>query len=192
MRRLTQEFHAKDAELRAKDVELREIKEERSAMLLHYVREFTELQKRQASTTKMLEASAALLQKAGDTIGRQGSRLERERADRDEVQDRLSHLVNQVAKHVLRLRDAYRRASATMPAVGLNPFDHPVDFNELRLLDLVSFFTYIFEELSRVRAMVGAELDKEGCRLPSPLPGESFQGSVTGIHSCHWTPSLTS
>ena len=112
----------------------------------------------------MLGASAALLQKGGDTIGHQGSRLERERADRDEVQDRLSHLVNQVATHVLRLRDAYRRASATMPAVGLNPFDHPVDFNELRLPDLVSFFTYISEELSRLRAMVGAELDKEGLR----------------------------
>ena len=70
VRCLTQELHAKDAELRAKDVELRELKEERSAMLLRYVREFTELQKRQASTTKMLEASAALLQKAGDTIGR--------------------------------------------------------------------------------------------------------------------------
>ena len=51
-----------------------------------------------------------------------------------------------------------------MPAVGLNPFDHPVDFNELRLPDLVSFFTYISEELSRLRAMVGAELDKEGLR----------------------------
>ena len=58
--------------------------------------------------------------------------------------------------HVLRLRDAYRRASATMPAVGLNPFDHPVDFNEPRLPDLVSFFTYISEELSRLHAMVGA------------------------------------
>ena len=42
-------------------MELRELKEERSAMLLRYVREFTELQKRQASTTKMLEVSAALL-----------------------------------------------------------------------------------------------------------------------------------
>ena len=30
-------------------------------MLLRYVREFTELQKRKASTTKMLEASVALL-----------------------------------------------------------------------------------------------------------------------------------
>ena len=49
-----------------------------------------------------------------------------------------------------------------MPTIGLNPFDHPVDFNELRLPDLVSFFTYISEELSRLRAMVGAELDKEG------------------------------
>ena len=136
VRRLTQE-------LQAKDVELRELKEERSAMLLRYVREFTELQKRQASTTKNVEALVALLQKVGDTIGRQGSRLERERAYRDEVQDLLSHLVNQVATHVLRLRDAYRRASAIMPAVGLNPFDHPVDFNELRLPDLVSFFTYI-------------------------------------------------
>ena len=130
-------------------------------MVLLYVREFTELQKRQASTKKMLEASAVLLQKAGDMIGHQGSRLECERADHDEVQDRLSHLVNQVATHVLRLRDAYRRASAMMPTVGLNPFDHPVDFNELRLPDLVSFFTYISEELSHLRTMVGAELDKE-------------------------------
>ena len=46
VRRLTQEVEAKDAELRAKDVEPRELKEERSAMLLRYVREFTELQKR--------------------------------------------------------------------------------------------------------------------------------------------------
>ena len=45
VRRLTQELHVKDAELRAKDVELRELKE-RSAMLLRYVREFKELQKR--------------------------------------------------------------------------------------------------------------------------------------------------
>ena len=51
VRRLTQELHAKDAELRAKDMELRDLKEERSAMLLRHVREFTELQKRQASTT---------------------------------------------------------------------------------------------------------------------------------------------
>ena len=173
VRLLTQELHAKDAELRAKDVELRELKEERSAMLLLYVQEFTELQKRQASTTKMLEASAALLQKAGDTIGRQGSRLERERADRDVVQDRLSHLV---ATHLLRLRDAYRRASATMPAIGLNPFDHPVDFNELRLPDLVSFFTYISEELSRLRAMVGAELDKEGLRAAVAVAGRILSG----------------
>ena len=61
VRHLTQELHAKDAELKAKDVELRELKEERSAMLLHYVQEVTELQKRQASTTKMLEASAVFL-----------------------------------------------------------------------------------------------------------------------------------
>ena len=107
-------------------------------MLLLYVWEFTELQKRQASTTKMLEALAVLLQKAGDTIGGQASWLESKQADRDEVQDRLSHLVNQVATHVLRLRDAYHRASATMPAIGLNLFDHLVDFNELRLPDLVS------------------------------------------------------
>ena len=69
MRRLTQELQAKDVELRIKDVELRELKEERSAMLLHYVQEFTELQKRQASTTKMLEATTTLLQKVRDTIG---------------------------------------------------------------------------------------------------------------------------
>ena len=61
VRRLTQELQAKDAELRAKDVELHEVKEDRSAMLLHYVQEVTELQKRQASTTKMLEASAVFL-----------------------------------------------------------------------------------------------------------------------------------
>ena len=51
-----------------------------------------------------------------------------------------------------------------MSGIGLNPFDHPVDFNELRLPDLVSVFTYISEELSRLHAMVGAELDKEGLR----------------------------
>ena len=39
VRHLTQELHAKDAELR-------ELKEERSGMLLHYVWEFMELQKR--------------------------------------------------------------------------------------------------------------------------------------------------
>ena len=61
VRRLTLELHAKDAELRAKDVELRELKEERGAMLLRYVWEFMELQEWQTSTTKMLEASAALL-----------------------------------------------------------------------------------------------------------------------------------
>ena len=46
VRRLTQELHAKDAELRANDVEIRDLKEERSAMLLRYMREFMELQKR--------------------------------------------------------------------------------------------------------------------------------------------------
>ena len=51
-----------------------------------------------------------------------------------------------------------------MTVIGLNPFDHLVDFNELWLPDLVYFFTYISEELSHLRAMVGAELDKEGLR----------------------------
>ena len=109
-------------------------------------------------------------------IGGHASPLERERADHDEVQDRLSHLVNQVATHVLRLRDAYRRASATMPAVGLNPFDHPDDFNELRLPDLISFFTYISEELNRLCAMVGAELDKEGLPAAVTVAGRILLG----------------
>ena len=88
--------------------------------------------------------------------------------------------MDQVDTHVLRLHDAYHRASATMPAIRLNPFDHPVDFNDLWLPDLVSFFTYISEELSHLRTMVGAELDKEGLRVrrcranpfraPSPEP----------------------
>ena len=51
-----------------------------------------------------------------------------------------------------------------MSVVGLNPFNHLVDFNELRLSDLVFFFTYISEELSRLRAMGGGELEKEGLR----------------------------
>ena len=108
VRLLTQGLHAKDAKLRAKDVELCELKEERSAMLLRC--------------------------------------------------------------------DAYRRASAMMPAVGLNPFDHPVNFNKLRLPDLVSFFTYISEELSRLRAMVGAELDKEGLRAAVAVAGRILSG----------------
>ena len=61
--------------------------------------------------------------------------------------------MNQVATHVLRLRDAYRRASATMSAVGLNPFDHPV-----------------------LRAMVGAELDKEGLRAAVAVAGRILSG----------------
>ncbi|XP_037467158.1 uncharacterized protein LOC119339095 [Triticum dicoccoides] len=40
-----------------------------------------------------------------------------------------------------------------MSVIGLNPFDHPVDFNELQLPDFVSFFTYISKELSRLRMM---------------------------------------
>ena len=63
----------------------------------------------------MLEASAVLLQKGGDTIGRQGSRPEHEQADHDELQDRLRNLLDQVATHVLWLRGAYCRASMTMP-----------------------------------------------------------------------------
>lgn len=145
-------------------------------MLLLYVREFTKFQKRQTSTMKMLKASAALLQKAGDTIGRQASRLEREQTDRDEVQDHLSHLVDHVATHVLRLSDAYRRASATMSVVGLNPFNHPVDLNKLRLPDLVSFFTYISEEPSRLRAMVRAEPDKEGLQAAVAIAGRILSG----------------
>ena len=61
-------------------------------------------------------------------------------------------------------------------AVRLNPFDHPVDFNELRLPDLVSFFTYISEELSRLRAMGGAELDKEGLRVAVAVAGRILSG----------------
>ena len=63
-----------------------------------------------------------------------------------------------------------------MPDVGLNPFDHPVEFNELRLPDLVSFFTYISEELSRLRTMVGAELDKEGLQAADAAAGRILSG----------------
>ena len=95
--------------------------------------------------------------------------------------------MNQVTTHVLRLRDAYRRASATMPAIGLNTFDHPVDFNELRLPDLVSFFTYISEELSRLRAMVGAELDKEGLRAAvQPFHPLHYQCRAPREVEGHW------
>ena len=80
-------------------------------------------------------------------------------------------MVNQVATHVLRLRDAYRRASTTMPVVGLNPFNHPIDFNEIWLPDLVSFFTYISEELSCLCVVVVAELDKEGLRAAVAVAG---------------------
>ena len=93
-------------------------------------------------------------------------------------------MVNQVATHVLRLRDAYRPASPTMPTVRLNPFDHPIDFNELRLPDLVSFFTYISEELSRLCAMVGAELDKEGLWAAVAVVGRILLGLL------HWNPFM--
>ena len=88
-----------------------------------------------------------------------------------EAQDHLNHLLDHFAMHVLPLCDAYHRASATMPAVGLNPFDHPIDFNELRLPDLVSFFTYISKELSHLHTVVGLELDKEGVRAAVAVAG---------------------
>ena len=69
-----------------------------------------------------------------------------------------------------------------MPSAGLNPFDHPVNFNELRLPDLVSFFTYISEELSCLRTMVGAELDKEGLRAAVAVVGRILSGL------CHRNP----
>ena len=84
--------------------------------------------------------------------------------------------------HVLQLCHAYRLVSATMPVVRLNLFDHPVDFNELRLPVLVSFFTYISKELSRLRAMVGAELDKEGLRATIVVAGQILSGLR------HWNP----
>ena len=90
--------------------------------------------------------------------------------------------MNQVSTHVLRLRDAYHRASVTMSAAELNPFDHPIDFNELRLPDLVSFLTYISEELSRLHAMVGAELDKEELRAAVVIVGRILSGL------CHRNP----
>ena len=46
----------------------------------------------------------------------------------------------------------------------------------MRLPDLVSFFTYISEELSRLRTMVGAELDKEGLRAAVAVVGRILSG----------------
>ena len=48
--------------------------------------------------------------------------------------------------------------------------DHPVDFNELRVLGLVT------EELSRLRAMVGAELDKEGLQAAVAIARRILSG----------------
>jgi hypothetical protein len=72
-----------------------------------------------------------LLQKAADTLGGQLANMasmEHEQADHDEVQDHLNRLLDHVATHVFQLRDGYRRASTTMPAVGLNPYDQPINF----------------------------------------------------------------
>jgi hypothetical protein len=63
-----------------------------------------------------------------------------------------------------------------MPAVGLNPFDQPIDFNELRLPDLVSFFTYISEELNRLRVVVGAALEKVGVWAAVAVVGQILSG----------------
>ena len=71
-----------------------------------------------------------------------------------------------------------------MSAVGLNPFDRPIDFNELRLPGLISFFTYISEELSRLRTVVGVELDKEGLRAAVAVAGRI----LSWLH--HWNPFM--
>ena len=49
-----------------------------------------------------------------------------------------------------------------MPAIGLNPYKHHVDFDEWRLAHLVLFFCHLSEELMRLRAVLEAVLDREG------------------------------
>ena len=89
-------------------------------------------------------------------------RLECERSARDEVEDHLGRMLADIGVQVERLRSAYRQASA--PAISLNQFKYHVDFNEQRLVDLVSFFHFLSKELGRLHAALGVALDKEGIR----------------------------
>lgn len=104
------------------------------------------------------------------------SRLEHERADRDEVEDRLGRMLADVATQIELLCGAYSRASATMPAIGLNPFKHRVDFNDQWLADLVSFFSYLSEELTHLHAALVAALDKEGVRAAIAVAARILSG----------------
>ena len=149
-------------------MELEDLKEKMRGMLLCHQEENAELRTWLESTNEQLRAAKATMDAAVDRLGKEVaemmSRLERERSARDEVEDRLGRMLLDVGVQVERLRSAYRQASATMPAIGLNQFGYRVDFNERRLADLVSFFHFLSEELGHLRAALGAALDKEGVR----------------------------
>lgn len=49
-----------------------------------------------------------------------------------------------------------------MPAMGLNPYKHHVDFDEWRLAHVVSFLRHLSEELGLLHAALWAALDREG------------------------------
>jgi hypothetical protein len=63
-----------------------------------------------------------------------------------------------------------------MPVIGLNPFDHSIDFNEPSLPDLVSFFTYLCDELICLRVVVGEAVEKEGVRAVVAVAGRILSG----------------
>lgn len=90
------------------------------------------------------------------------SHLEWERAKSGGIEDCLGKPLLNVGAQVDRLRDTYHQASAVMPAIGLNQFEHHVDFSERRLPDLVSFFHFLFEELDHLRPSLVKALDREG------------------------------
>lgn len=183
-------------ELAAKEAELGELRGKTSNTLLHLQEENDKLRKWLTSTTEQLREAKATMEAAADRLGSEvdamAQWLERERAERDEVEERLSRMLADLAVQVELLRGVYRRESATMPPIGLNPYRHRVNFDERRLADLILYFSHLSEELTHLRAALGAALDREGVRAPLPSPHASSPAFITMILSSWWMRFWTS
>jgi hypothetical protein len=155
-------------EVLSKEAKLDDLKRRTGDELLHLREENTGLRKELGSLVEKLHKAELAMEKAADCLHREVTaltrRLEQERAKRDVIEDHLGKALLDVGAQVEWLRGAYHQASALMPAIGLNPFDHHADFSEWCLSDLVSFFSFLAEDLGRLRSIMMKALNREGIR----------------------------
>ena len=155
LRRLRAELAAKDEALAMKDRQMDDLRDKTIDLLARHREETGELRSWMNATTAQLREVREKLIVETDEMGRL---LARECIERNKIQRQLGGMLAQTEL----LRGVYLQASAAMPAIGLVPYDHRATFNTWHLADLVHFFRHLSAQLTRLRAAVGDELDKEG------------------------------